>query len=119
LPPTASSASYPEDLSSSFASLDCPPPPDPPDKKSKDPLIRLISYFKTLYVEYAVKEPILPSWAHHHMMPTILSPSRLEPELRFSNISHGLNEIVLIDQILAPIQVCIFIFFIKFYYSTY
>lgn len=39
------------------------------------------------------------------MMPTILSPSRLEPELRLSSSSHGLNDIVSIDQILEPIQV--------------
>lgn len=105
LPPTTTPTSYPEDLSSSYASLDCPPPPPCISEKNKDPQTRLISYFKTLYIEHAIKEPILPSWVHQIIMPTTLSPARLEPELRFSSLSHGLNEIIPIDQILAPIQV--------------
>lgn len=129
-PPKQSQAttpsSYRTEISGSYASLDCPSPPGPPilSDKSRDPQVswiilllylqlklslinkqaRLAIYLKTLYIDLSLKEPILPTWVQP-VAPGALCPARLEPELRLSSSSHGLNECISVDQILTAIHV--------------
>lgn len=65
---------------------------------------RLAIYLKTLYIDLSLKEPILPTWVQP-VAPGALCPARLEPELRLSSSSHGLNECISVDQILTAIHV--------------
>jgi hypothetical protein len=65
---------------------------------------RLAIYLKTLYIDLSLKEPILPAWVQP-VAPGALCPARLEPELRLSSSSHGLNESISVDQILSAIHV--------------
>lgn len=65
---------------------------------------KLIRCFKELYTELALKEPITPIWAQP-VPPGILCPAHLEPELRLNYKSHGLNEMLSIEQLLQPLQV--------------
>lgn len=65
---------------------------------------RLAIYLKTLYIDLSLKEPILPTWVQP-VAPGALCPARLEPELRLSSLSHGLNECISVDQILTAIHV--------------
>lgn len=65
---------------------------------------RLAVYLKTLYIDLSLKEPILPAWVQP-VAPGALCPARLEPELRLSSLSHGLNECISVDQILTAIHV--------------
>lgn len=124
-------SSYRTEITGSYASLDCPSPPGPPilTDKSRDPQVskaearddsetqnsflfildkqkkaRLAVYLKTLYIDLSLKEPILPAWVHP-VAPGALCPARLEPELRLSSSSHGLNECISVDQILTAIHV--------------
>lgn len=69
---------------------------------------RLAIYLKTLYIDLSLKEPILPTWVQP-VAPGALCPARLEPELRLSSSSHGLNECISVDQILTAIHVSNFI----------
>lgn len=64
---------------------------------------RLVRYLKTLYIELALREPIIPPWAQP-VSPGSLSAARLEPELRLHNLSHGLNECISVDDLLTSIQ---------------
>lgn len=106
-------SSYRTELSGSYASLDCPSPPGPPilSDKGRDPQTRLAIYLKTLYIDLSLKEPILPSWVHP-VIPGTLCPARLEPELRLSSLSHGLNECISIDQVLTAVHVSFLSFFL-------
>lgn len=65
---------------------------------------RLSRFLRVYYTELALKEPLIPSWAQP-IVPGSLSPARLEPELRLHPLSHGNNECITVDQILAPINV--------------
>lgn len=65
---------------------------------------RLAVYLKTLYIDLSLKELILPAWVQP-LAPGALCPARLEPELRLSSSSHGLNECISVDQILTAIHV--------------
>ncbi|XP_058812360.1 uncharacterized protein LOC131676943 [Topomyia yanbarensis] len=103
--PTSYRTEY--ELSGSYVSLECPSPPGPPaclaSDSRRDPQARLIRYLKTLYTELALKEPVLPTWVQP-VAPGALCPARLEPELRLHIHSHGLNECITVDQILAAVQ---------------
>lgn len=59
---------------------------------------------KIHYTELAFKEIDVPGWAHT-VATGALCPARLEPELRLHIQSHGSNECISVDQLLAPIQV--------------
>ncbi|XP_053672008.1 uncharacterized protein LOC128722185 [Anopheles nili] len=95
------------ELSGSYVSLECPSPPGPPacgpEGRRGDPQARLANYLRTLYTELALKEPVLPGWVRP-VAPGVLSPARLEPDLRLHVHSHGLNEPIGVDQILTPVQ---------------
>lgn len=65
---------------------------------------RLVRYLKSLYIELALKEPIIPSWTQP-IAPGALCAARLEPELRLHNLSHGLSECIAVDQLLMAIHV--------------
>jgi hypothetical protein len=65
---------------------------------------RLAIYLKSLYIDLSLKEPILPAWVQP-VAPGALCPARLEPELRLSSSSHGLNECISVDQVLSAIHV--------------
>lgn len=123
-------SSYRTEITGSYASLDCPSPPGPPvlTDKNRDPQVsrikllvastflfnqfsldysqqaRLAIYLKTLYIDLSLKEPILPAWVQP-VAPGALCPARLEPELRLSSSSHGLNECISVDQVLSAIHV--------------
>ncbi|XP_053698530.1 uncharacterized protein LOC128745481 [Sabethes cyaneus] len=103
--PTSYRAEY--ELSGSYVSLECPSPPGPPacltSDTRRDPQARLARYLKTLYTELALKEPVLPTWVQP-VAPGVLCPARLEPELRLHIHSHGLNECIAVDQVLAAVQ---------------
>lgn len=62
------------------------------------------NYLKTLYIDLALKEPIIPPWAIP-VAPGALSPSRLEPELRLHSQSHGFNDQLTVDQLLSSLHV--------------
>ena len=91
---------------------------------------RLAVYLKSLYIDLSLKEPILPAWvqpvapgaltsgklffskltiflsSHFNLDRNFFHPSaRLEPELRLSSLSHGLNECISVDQLLTAIHV--------------
>lgn len=66
---------------------------------------RLSRYLKLLYTELALKEPIVPPWAHP-TAPGALCPARLEPDFRLHSQSHGFSDCLSVDQLLTPIQVC-------------
>uniref|UniRef100_A0A1B0C9R3 NACHT domain-containing protein n=1 Tax=Lutzomyia longipalpis TaxID=7200 RepID=A0A1B0C9R3_LUTLO len=105
-PPKATSYQSECELSGSYVSLECPSPPGPPaclPESRRDPQSRLSTFLKTLYLELALKEPVLPAWAQP-VAPGALSAARLEPELRLHMQSHGTNEIISVDQLLTPIQ---------------
>ena len=87
-------------------SLECPSPPGPPvciSDNRQDPQARLARFLKTLYIDLASKEPTLPEWAQP--VPGALCAARLEPELRLHYMSHGINEVITVDQLLLPVQV--------------
>ncbi|EAT41262.1 AAEL007079-PA [Aedes aegypti] len=103
--PTSYRTEY--ELSGSYVSLECPSPPGPPqcltDNNRRDPQARLARGLRNLYTELALKEPVLPTWVQP-VTPGLLCPARLEPELRLHIHSHGLNECISVDQILAAVQ---------------
>ncbi|XP_055585166.1 uncharacterized protein LOC129738016 [Uranotaenia lowii] len=102
--PTSYRTDY--ELSGSYVSLECPSPPGPPAcllDNRRDPLARLARCMRALYTELALKEPALPTWVQP-VAPGVLCPARLEPELRLHIHSHGLNECITVDQILAAVQ---------------
>ncbi|XP_065074702.1 uncharacterized protein LOC135698583, partial [Ochlerotatus camptorhynchus] len=103
--PTSYRTEY--ELSGSYVSLECPSPPGPPacltDNNRRDPQARLARCLRNLYTELALKEPVLPTWVQP-VAPGLLCPARLEPELRLHIHSHGLNECISVDQILAAVQ---------------
>ncbi|XP_055525587.1 uncharacterized protein LOC129718641 [Wyeomyia smithii] len=103
--PTSFRTEY--ELSGSYVSLECPSPPGPPaclaSDSRRDPQARLARYLKILYTELALKEPVLPTWVQP-VSPGVLCPARLEPELRLHIHSHGLNECITVDQVLAAVQ---------------
>lgn len=65
---------------------------------------RLSRYLKILYTELALKEPIVPQWAHP-TAPGALCPARLEPDFRLHPQSHGFSDCLSVEQLLTPIQV--------------
>ncbi|EDS29102.1 conserved hypothetical protein [Culex quinquefasciatus] len=103
--PTSYRTEY--ELSGSYVSLECPAsPPGPPAcllENRRDPQGRLAHALRNLYTELALKEPVLPTWVQP-VAPGVLCPARLEPELRLHIHSHGLNECITVDQILAAVQ---------------
>lgn len=69
---------------------------------------------KELYTELASREPIVPIWAQP-VAPGVLCPAHIELELRLHYKSHGLNELLLVDQLLQPLQVSKQLLYILFY----
>lgn len=67
---------------------------------------RLSRYLKVFYTDLALKEPIVPQWAHP-TAPGALCSARLEPDFRLHSQSHGFSESLSVDQLLTPIQVSI------------
>lgn len=67
---------------------------------------KLIRCLKELYTELASREPIVPIWAQP-VAPGVLCPAHIELELRLHYKSHGLNELLSVDQLLQPLQVCV------------
>lgn len=63
---------------------------------------------KILYTEYALKELNAPAWASSQI-PGALCPANLESEFRLHPKSHGLSDLLTIDQLLTPVQVTFYI----------
>lgn len=59
---------------------------------------------RILYTEYALKDPNVPAWASSQIQ-SALCPANLEPEFRLHPQSHGLSDLLTIDQLLTPVQV--------------
>ncbi|KAM7359523.1 uncharacterized protein ACRADG_013241 isoform 2-T4 [Cochliomyia hominivorax] len=95
-----------DELSGSYASLECPSPPGPPSTAPDvqiDSQNRLADYLKNMYQEIAFKEQKLPEWSSQTTCDA-LSIVRFEPELRFNLNSHGINDYLTVDQLLISIQ---------------
>lgn len=60
-------------------------------------------FLKVFYTELALKEPIIPTWAHP-TAPGALCAARLEPDFRLHSQSHGYSDPISVDQLLTPIQ---------------
>lgn len=59
---------------------------------------------KILYTEQALKEPNAGAWGSSQIQGA-LCPANLEPEFRLHPQSHGLSDLLTIDQLLTPVQV--------------